>query len=131
MHAEARRQTRKENELMALQNLDPKDIARWLAEKSIMLIDVREPAEYEAEHIQGALLVPLSSFDPNALPEPKDLKIVFQCGSGMRSAKAVAACETAGLPFDSHMKGGIQAWKAAGLPTVSIDPATGKVREGR
>lgn len=116
---------------MALQNLDPKDVARWLAEKSIMLVDVREPAEYEAEHIQGALLFPLSSFDPNALPDPKDLKLVFQCGSGMRSAKAVAACETAGLSFDSHMKGGIQAWKAAGLPTVSIDPATGKVREKR
>ena len=56
---------------------------------------------------------------------------MFQCGSGMRSAKAVAACETMGLSFDSHMKGGIQAWKAAGLPTVSIDPATGKVRERR
>jgi rhodanese-related sulfurtransferase len=114
---------------MALQNLEPKDVARWLAEKSIMLIDVREPAEYEAEHIQGALLFPLSSFDPDALPRPKDLKIVFQCGSGMRSAKAVAACEMVGLPFDSHMKGGLQAWKAAGLPTVSIDPATGKMRE--
>lgn len=116
---------------MVLQNLEPKDVARWLAEKSIMLIDVREPAEYEAEHIQGALLFPLSSFDPNALPDPRDLKVVFQCGSGVRSAKAVAASERAGLPFDSHMRGGIQAWKATGLPTVSIDPATGKVREKR
>ncbi|MBS0274707.1 MAG: rhodanese-like domain-containing protein [Proteobacteria bacterium] len=116
---------------MALQNLDPKDVARWLAEKSIMLIDVREPAEYEAERIQGALLFPLSSFNPKALPEPKDLKIVFQCGSGMRSAKAVAACEMAGLPFDSHVNGGIQAWKAAGLPTAGIGPATGKAREKR
>ena len=116
---------------MSLQNLEPADVARWLAEKSIILIDVREPAEYEAEHIKGALLFPLSSFDPKALPDPKDLKLVFQCGSGMRSAKAVAACENLGLSFDSHMKGGIQAWKAAGLPTVSIDPATGKVRDGR
>ncbi len=116
---------------MTLKNLDPKDVARWLAEKSIVLIDVREPHEYEAERIHGALLFPLSTFDPGSLPDPQGRIIVFQCGTGARSAKAVAACEAAGLPFDSHMKGGIQAWKAGGLPTISTDPATGKLREGR
>lgn len=116
---------------MSLQDLDPADVARWVSEKSILLIDVREPAEFEAERIKGALLCPLSSFDPRTLPNPRDLKVVFHCGSGMRSAKAVAACEGLGLPFDSHMKGGLQAWKAAGLPTVTIDPSTGKVRAGQ
>lgn len=116
---------------MTIQNLDPNDVARWLAEKSVLLVDVREPHEYEAERIHGALLFPLSTFDPESLPNPKGRTIVFQCGSGMRSAKAVAACQAAGLPFDSHMKGGIQAWKAAGLPTISTDPASGKLRERR
>ena len=43
----------------------------------------------------------------------------------------VAACQAAGLRVESHMKGGIQAWKAAGLPTISVDPATGQPRETR
>jgi rhodanese-related sulfurtransferase len=114
---------------MTIENLEPQDVARWLAEHSILLIDVREPAEFAAERIHGALLYPLSTFDPASLPEPGARKLVFQCGSGMRSAKAVAACQAAGLPFESHMKGGIQAWKAAGLATITVDPATGQPRE--
>jgi len=114
---------------MALENLSPDDVARWQAEHAIILIDVREPAEYAAERIHGALLYPLSSFDPLALPEPEGKTIVFQCGSGMRSAKAVAMCQNAGLPYSSHLKGGIQAWKAAGLPTIRLDPDSGRPRE--
>ncbi len=116
---------------MTIENLDPQDVARRLAERSVILIDVREPTEYAAERIHGALLYPLSTFDPLALPDPEDKKIVFQCGSGVRSAKAVARCRDAGLAYNSHMKGGIQAWKAAGLPTIRTDPATGHARESR
>jgi rhodanese-related sulfurtransferase len=114
---------------MVLQNLDPQDVARWLAEKSIVLVDVREPSEYAAERIAGALLFPTSTFDPAALPDLGARKVVFLCGSGARSAKAVAACEAAGLAIDSHMRGGMQAWKAAGLPVLRADPATGKMRQ--
>lgn len=104
---------------MTIQDIDPRDVARMLAEHSIVLIDVREPQEYAAERIPGALLFPLSSFDPAALPEHENRDIVFHCGSGIRSAKAVSACATAGLVCDRHMRGGIQAWKAAGLPTIA------------
>lgn len=110
-------------------NLAPADVARWLAERAILLIDVREPDEYAVERIHGALLYPLSTFDPMALPDPGERKIVFQCGSGMRSAKAMAAAADAGIPFAGHLAGGIQAWKKAGLPTISTDPATGTLRE--
>jgi rhodanese-related sulfurtransferase len=116
---------------MTLKNIEPAEVARALAAHEILLIDVREPHEYEAERIHGALLYPLSTFDPSALPDSSARKIVLQCGSGMRSAKAVAACERAGLPIDSHLRGGIQAWKAAGLPTVTTDPATGLPRDVR
>lgn len=111
-----------------LENTDPKDVARWMAERSIVLIDVREPPEYAAERIPGALLFPMSTFDPLALPEGDARKIVFHCGSGVRSAKAVANCAAAGLAHETHMKGGIQAWKAAGLPVLVTDPATGQPR---
>ena len=112
------------------ENLTAEDVARWLAERAILLIDVREPDEFAVERIHGALLFPLSSFDPRALPEPGERKIVFHCGSGMRSAKAMAACADAGVDFAGHLAGGIQAWKKAGLPVIATDPATGRLREG-
>ncbi len=116
---------------MTIKNLGTHDVARELQDGTVVLIDVREPAEYAAERIHGALLFPLSSFDPHALPECGKRSVVFQCGSGMRSARAVAICQKAGLSHDSHLKGGIQAWKAAGLPTVRVDPATGRTRDRR
>jgi rhodanese-related sulfurtransferase len=85
-------------------------------EKGAVLIDVREPAEFEAERIAGAQLFPLSTLDPNRLP--KDVPLIFQCGTGKRSALALARAQAAGLAHEAHLAGGLQAWKAAGLPTV-------------
>jgi rhodanese-related sulfurtransferase len=106
---------------MTVQALEPQDVAHRLKEESIILIDVREPA--------GALLFPLSTFDPHALPDPGKRSIVFHCGVGMRSAKAVALCQAAGIGHDSHMQGGLMAWKAAGLPVTSVEPSTGHIRD--
>jgi rhodanese-related sulfurtransferase len=106
-----------------LRDLSPAEIRQRLADRSIMLIDVREPDEHRAEHIHGALLYPLSTFDPGALPLPGTAEIVFHCGSGKRSAMAVGRCLEQGLAHTAHMAGGIQAWKAAGLPVVQPDAA--------
>lgn len=103
---------------MALKNLSPQDVAADLKAGKILLVDVREQNEFDGERIAGAVLVPLSKFDPKALPDSGGKPIVFQCAGGVRSAKAVAACEAAGLPHDKHMAGGIAAWKAAGLPVT-------------
>ena len=116
---------------MANENLAPGDVARWLAERAIVLIDVREPDEYALERIHGALLYPLSTFDPKALPESGPRKLVLQCGSGMRSAKAMAACKDAGVEVAGHLAGGIRAWKEAGLPLITTDTDTGLLREKR
>jgi rhodanese-related sulfurtransferase len=101
---------------MTIKNLDPRVVAGLLKQDAILLIDVREPGEFATAHIKGAHLVPLSTFDPHSLPDPAGRTIVFHCGVGGRSAKAVAACQAAGLSIDSHMKGGIQAWIGTGLP---------------
>lgn len=114
---------------MTVHALEPQDVAHLLKEDSIVLIDVREPAEYAAERIHGALLFPLSTFDPHALPDPGERTVVFHCGVGMRSAKAVALCQAAGIGHDSHMQGGLMAWKAAGLPVTSVESSTGRIRD--
>lgn len=101
---------------MSLVNLEPAEVSELLKQKQIVLFDVREPHEYAAAHIKGATLLPLSRFDPRALPEADGKRIVLHCGVGGRSARAVAACQAAGLAVDSHMRGGIQAWIAAGFP---------------
>jgi len=110
-----------------IQDLTPQQVAARMKIGGVELIDVREPAEYAAERIHGAVLFPLSTFDPHALP--KNVDIIFQCGTGKRSGMAIAKAQAAGLTHSVHLAGGIQAWKAAGLPTIAIDPATGKPRK--
>lgn len=97
------------------ENLSPAAAYDVLHQGRAVLIDVREADEYAAEHIPGALLHPLSSFNPAALPQ--GLPLILQCGSGKRSATAMARCQAVGVPCRGHVAGGIMAWKAAGLPT--------------
>jgi len=100
-----------------VQNLSPADVARGLAEGRILLVDVREPNEIAAEAYPDAFVLPMSAFDPMQIPDPHGRKVVFACRSGRRSANAAIAAQEAGLPHDSHLEGGILAWKEAGLPT--------------
>lgn len=94
----------------------------------IVIIDVRTPQEFAFEHIEGALLAPMATFRPEYLPSQQGKQIVFHCGSGVRSRKIAEACLAMGLQPVAHLDGGFAAWKTAGLPYVSIDPATGSIR---
>lgn len=107
----------------------PRDIHDAMARGEIILIDVREPNEYAVERIHGALLYPLSTFDPAGLPDEVGKQVVLQCGSGKRSEMALNKAVAAGVKVRSHMGGGIMAWKAAGLPVVTTDPSTGVIRD--
>lgn len=103
----------------AVKNLSVEDVARGLTDASIMLVDVREPRETDAERFPDAVLMPLSRFDPAALPDPAGRRVVFTCAVGKRSIAASVAAQQAGLAYDSHLEGGLAAWKAAGLPTLT------------
>ena len=98
-------------------NLTPQEVAQGLAEGRILLVDVREPNEVAVESYPQALVVPMSHFDPAAIPDPAGKEVVFACRSGRRSVTASLAAQDAGFPYVSHLAGGILAWKAAGLPT--------------
>jgi rhodanese-related sulfurtransferase len=100
-----------------VRDLTPEEVAEGLSADKIYLIDVREPNETATERIAGALLMPLSQFDPLDLPDPQGRTVVFTCASGIRSIKAAEVAQAAGLAYDAHLAGGIKAWSAAGLPT--------------
>ncbi len=98
-------------------DLTPEEVSKGMAEGRYLLVDVREPNEVAAEAYPGAVVVPLSSFDPKAIPDPGAKQVVFACRSGKRSVTASLAAQAAGLAYDKHLAGGMLAWKAAGLPT--------------
>jgi rhodanese-related sulfurtransferase len=102
-----------------VRNLTADEVARGIAEDKVLLVDVREPKETAAERFPQALHLPMSAFDPAAIPDPQGRQVVFACRSGARSVTASLMAQSAGLPYDAHLAGGIIAWKALGLPTTS------------
>ena len=98
-------------------DLAPEDVAKGVAEGRYLLVDVREPNEVVVEAYPDAVVVPLSSFDPQDIPDPDGRQVVFACRSGKRSVTASLAAQAAGLAHDKHIAGGMLAWKAAGLST--------------
>lgn len=100
-----------------VQDLTPQEVSKGLEEGRYLLVDVREPNEVAAEAYPAGVVVPLSSFDPAAIPDPQGKQVVFACRSGKRSVTASLAAQAAGLAYNKHLAGGIIGWKAAGLPT--------------
>ena len=100
-----------------VENLTPQQVAEGLREGRMLLVDVREPKETNVESYPDAVIVPLSRFDPAAIPDPQGRQVVFACRSGQRSVTAALVAQDRGFPYNSHLAGGIIAWKAAGLPT--------------
>jgi rhodanese-related sulfurtransferase len=78
--------------------------------KTCHLIDVREPHEFHAGHPSGAVNMPLSRFDPKALPSDKP--VVLICLAGGRSANALRIAHAAGLKEVRHYPGGFKGWCA-------------------
>ena len=108
------------------ETLDPAELAALLRAHRVLLVDVREPNEYAAERIPGALLYPLSTFEAVVLPEDGGRPIVFHCAGGKRSMDAAMRRLAAGAPGARHLGGGIAAWKAAGLPVVTANGVVGQ-----
>ena len=73
-------------------------------------------ANTTAEHIAGAVNLPLSSFDPARLPAADGKTVILQCAGGKRSGMALDRCAEAQAAIDTHLAGGLGAWKSAGLP---------------
>ena len=100
-----------------VENVSIEELQQGLADGSILLVDCREPNEYAAGHIPGAMLNPLQKFDPAALPKAEGKRVVLSCRAGGRSLKALELAQAAGrTDVVAHYPGGMQGWQAAGGP---------------
>jgi rhodanese-related sulfurtransferase len=102
---------------VTVENVHLDELKKGLADGSILLVDVREPNEYAAGRIPGALLNPLQNFDPGALPHAPGKRVVLSCRSGRRSLTALELAQKAGRDdVRAHYPGGFQEWAKAGEP---------------
>jgi glyoxylase-like metal-dependent hydrolase (beta-lactamase superfamily II)/rhodanese-related sulfurtransferase len=95
------------------------DLARWRAEPGLQLVDVRSLAEQEAGIIPGAVRLPLSRLlDGHDRLDPAAPTVVY-CSGGYRSSVAASLLRSLGLDRVADLRGGYDAWVAAGLPVAA------------
>lgn len=90
--------------------------------EKFMLIDVREPGEFEIVRIPGSVLIPKQEFlNGSALEKlPQDVPIILHCKSGVRSAECLAVLKQAGFADATHVAGGVVAWVKQIDPSLPI-----------
>ncbi|MBF4160926.1 rhodanese-like domain-containing protein [Nocardioides acrostichi] len=98
-------------------DLDPAQ-ARQLMSDGALVVDVREPHEWAAGRIDGAVHHPLSALDP-VLLAAQQRPVLAVCRSGGRSSRAAQVLAAQGGPAVYNLAGGMQAWARAGLPMVA------------
>jgi rhodanese-related sulfurtransferase len=81
-----------------------------------LLLDVRSPAEYDAQHVTGSVLQPLDTLDPAEwASKPNSSPLYLLCQSGGRASRAAALLAKQGVAC-CVVEGGLEAWAASGLP---------------
>ena len=91
-----------------------------------LLLDVREPDEWDAGHAPDAVHLPMREVSTRAGELPRDRAIVAICRSGVRSRTVAEALRTAGYDA-SNAVGGMRAWQANGFDVVTDTGAPGVV----
>jgi molybdopterin/thiamine biosynthesis adenylyltransferase/rhodanese-related sulfurtransferase len=113
-----------------IEEIEPFEASEEINGGDVVLIDTREPHEYQESHLEGGRLVPpglLGDEIESAAPD-KAARTILYCRSGNRSAIAAAQMQAMGYENVASMAGGILAWQEQGLPVV---PASGMTAEQR
>ena len=93
---------------------------------TVQLLDVREPDEWVAGHIEAALHIPMGDVELRQGELAMDRPIVTVCRSGTRAAAVADALNGAGYRAQT-LEGGMKAWAASGLPFISESPLPARV----
>ena len=95
----------------------PQQASAALATGDAVLLDVREPWEWEELRIPGAVLIPLAELATRVDEVPADREVYVHCRVGGRSARAVEFLQAHGRLRSHNVVGGIEQWVRDGLPT--------------
>ena len=98
--------------------ISPAAAVQLINREKAVVIDVCEPAEYQAGHVAGAKSIPLAELEaklPGAVKN-KATPLVLVCASGMRSGRAVAIARKLGYDNAQSLSGGLKSWREASLP---------------
>lgn len=102
-----------------IREISPEDLYKLIRAKQVILIDVREPSEFDINSIEGALNIPLSCLlaEIHRLDIAANMKIVLQCAVGARSMLGCQLLAQDNFPYDIYnLQGGITNWHAKHLP---------------
>jgi len=113
--------------LQSLRRIAPSELQMMLADTeggaSLMLVDVREPREFAAGHLPGAINMPMSELDRRLAELPAGSTAVFMCRSGGRSLRACGQALRGGTVTPLQLEGGLLAWAAEVDPALIVAPA--------
>src|SRR5947209_19951169 len=103
--------------------ISPQDAAAKLKSGEAVIVDVRDKDEWDEGHIPGALHMSRGTIELDIEEKVPDTNamIICHCGGGGRGALATESLQKMGYKNARNMSGGFKAWKAAGLPTATVD----------
>jgi rhodanese-related sulfurtransferase len=101
-----------------VKDISPRAAQACIEREQALVLDVREPSEYEAGHVPNSVLIPLGQVEARAaeLQQHRERPIVVICHGGKRSATACLRLRAQGFKNPMNIAGGILAWKKARLP---------------
>jgi molybdopterin/thiamine biosynthesis adenylyltransferase/rhodanese-related sulfurtransferase len=114
-----------------VEEIEPFEAAQEIEGGDIVLIDTREPHEYEESHLEDGKLVPpgLLADEIAAAAPDKSARTIIYCRSGNRSFKAAEQMQALGYEDVASMAGGILAWQEQGLPVIAAEGMTPEQRD--
>nr|WP_279344256.1 rhodanese-like domain-containing protein [Gramella jeungdoensis] len=96
------------------------ELRMYQLDSNVLILDAREPEEYEVSHIKHATFIGYNEFDISYLAEyPKEIKIVVYCSLGVRSEEIGNKLQKAGFKNVWNLYGGIFSWKNKGYKVVN------------
>ena len=102
-----------------LDEISVRELAARLERDEINLLDVRQPAEWAAGHVQGATFITGAELPERIGEVPTDAPLAVVCGTGYRSAVAASLLVAKGFEGVSNVIGGMGAWNSHGLATAT------------